>query len=400
MTSTSDKHPAFSGSVAKRRLNCPASYSLEAELPDEPSSWYAQEGSAAHKLVEMRLTGALSAAGLTATVGLEMKAVIPFDEEHLEYDYLNIEVTEEMVNAVQEFEIWAKQQTEHSLLNDDYVRVETRVQTDIAEDMGGTVDLMFLEEFDYLHIVDFKYGKGVVVDAIDNEQLALYAIAAMHQFQGMYDTVKMTIYQPRAQGETVKTWEMNAEKFETKWTKKLQKAYDDCQNKPTLYRPGDWCKWCKAAESCPRAKRTVRAMVKAGPQLPSKEGRALARLLNSEVMVLEHLNKAKAAAFEILNTGGAVPGYKLVQSYGNEKWKDPDEAVKLLTPLDFANDGIIKTVPKTPKQVRKALGLTYPNKLDELTTTPYKGLIMVPETDKRPAFTCAEDFDDELSAND
>ena len=50
-----------------------------------------------------------------------------------------------------------------------------------------------------LHIVDFKYGRGVLVEAEDNPQMKLYALGALEIFDCLYDidTVSMTIYQPR-----------------------------------------------------------------------------------------------------------------------------------------------------------------------------------------------------------
>ncbi len=52
-----------------------------------------------------------------------------------------------------------------------------------------------------------------------------------------------------------------------------------------------------------------------------------------------------------------------------------------------------KPKPKTPKQIAKALGDTYPKELDKFAYCPDKGLILVPETDKRQAHQGAvEDF--------
>lgn len=62
---------------------------------------------------------------------------------------------------------------------------------------------------DELHIIDLKYGQGIVVEAERNPQMMLYALGALNIFDGLYDirTVSMTIYQPRR--ENISTWSIS-----------------------------------------------------------------------------------------------------------------------------------------------------------------------------------------------
>jgi hypothetical protein len=62
----------------------------------------------------------------------------------------------------------------------------------------GTGDCVVIAD-GTLHIVDYKHGQGVLVEATDNPQMKLYALGALELFDGIYDidTVSMTIYQPR-----------------------------------------------------------------------------------------------------------------------------------------------------------------------------------------------------------
>ena len=72
------------------------------------------------------------------------------------------------------------------------------------------------EPDDVLHIIDFKYGLGVLVEAEHNPQMMCYALGALDIYDGIYDikTVKMTIFQPRRDNvstctmdkETLLTW--------------------------------------------------------------------------------------------------------------------------------------------------------------------------------------------------
>ena len=61
----------------------------------------------------------------------------------------------------------------------------------------GTGDALIVAD-DTLHIIDLKYGKGILVEADHNPQMMLYALGALTIFEGLYDiqTVSMTIYAP------------------------------------------------------------------------------------------------------------------------------------------------------------------------------------------------------------
>ena len=397
MTTTSpSEHSRFAPSRSRRWVNCPASMTLEEQAPREESGDSAREGSAAHKLNELRLCGVMTASGLTRAMGKSMSDLIPEgDPNKNTHDYLDVVVTEDMIEHVQEFLIWVRSQVPAgcSTLNRDIVRVEEPLVSPISNEIRGTADLVIIDDFFTLHVIDFKFGQGIQVDAEDNSQLAIYALAALDKFGDDFETVKMTIYQPRGGGQTVKTWEMPTLKFKETWTKKITRAHQECIEKPRLFRPGDWCKWCSGALNCDRAKRETKAMAKPSTIVP-KEAKALARILNAQTAVFEYLNKVKAQAFEILNAGGEIPGYKLVKSFGLETWADEGKTGNILCDPRIYARCVNKPKLKTPKQIRKILGDEYPTALDDLTAMPYKGLVLVPQKDKRPAYTGpAEDFE-------
>lgn len=113
----------------------------------------------------------------------------------------------------------------------------------------GTGDTVIVAD-NILHIIDFKYGQGVLVSAEDNPQMMLYALGALGQFDGIYDvdTVAMTIYQPRR--ENVSTAYISKEEL-LEWAEevlkpKAQTAFKGEGN----YCPGEWCQFCRAAVKC------------------------------------------------------------------------------------------------------------------------------------------------------
>lgn len=62
----------------------------------------------------------------------------------------------------------------------------------------GTGDCVIVAD-DLLHIIDFKFGLGVLVEAKDNSQFKCYALGALDTFGDLYDIrrIKLSIYQPR-----------------------------------------------------------------------------------------------------------------------------------------------------------------------------------------------------------
>lgn len=50
----------------------------------------------------------------------------------------------------------------------------------------GTGDCLIVAD-KLLHIIDFKYGQGVLVDAEENPQMMLYALGALRQFDHLYE---------------------------------------------------------------------------------------------------------------------------------------------------------------------------------------------------------------------
>ena len=93
-------------------------------------------------------------------------------------------------------ELLAKARTKCS---DPVVLVEQRLDfSRYVPDGFGTGDCIIVSD-DVLHIVDLKYGTGILVEAEENPQMKLYALGALEIFDALYDIreVSMTIFQPR-----------------------------------------------------------------------------------------------------------------------------------------------------------------------------------------------------------
>ena len=133
-------------------------------------------------------------------------------------------------------------------------------------------------------IIDFKYGKGVRVEAKNNPQMKLYAIGALEMFGNLYnvDEIETTIFQPRM--ANISTWTINAKELMS-WadTELKQKAELAFAGKGTV-RYGPWCQFsaCNAV---------LRARYDYHHKLTRFQLRSPNLLTDAEVIeVLEHID--------------------------------------------------------------------------------------------------------------
>ena len=221
------KHAVLSASGAHRWLHCNPSARLELEFADRETE-AAAEGTAAHALAEHKLKKALKIRS--------RKPVSPYDCDEMDAH------TDGYVEFVLEQLEEAK-----TLCADPLILIEQRLDFSCyVPDGFGTGDCLIVAD-KLLHIIDFKYGQGVLVDAEENPQMMLYALGALRQFDHLYDItqVAMSIYQPRR--ENVSTWTITVEQL-MDWAEhtlkpKAEMAYQGEGD----YVPGPWCTFCKAA---------------------------------------------------------------------------------------------------------------------------------------------------------
>ncbi|EDC5746108.1 DUF2800 domain-containing protein, partial [Salmonella enterica subsp. enterica serovar Sandiego] len=119
-----------------------------------------------------------------------------------------------------------------------------------VEESFGTADGVIIAGNE-LQIHDLKYGKGVRVDAEQNEQLQLYALGALEQFSMLYDfeTVRLFIHQPRL--NHVSEWALTVEELQAFGERAQEAAANvivmfniaDCEGVETLplenFTPGE-----------------------------------------------------------------------------------------------------------------------------------------------------------------
>ena len=191
-------HAKLSPSSAHRWLNCPASVIVSQGLPDSRST-YAAEGTAAHFLASECLTQDVTASYFEKYIAVEDNGDCYFTTLAVgagNLPYFNAEG--EMAEHVQKYLDYVQkivQDTKGTLFVEQSLSLEHITGEPGAK---GTSDSVILTDYEII-IVDLKYGMGVKVDAENNQQLMLYALAALNEydFYAEFQQARLVIHQPR-----------------------------------------------------------------------------------------------------------------------------------------------------------------------------------------------------------
>lgn len=361
-----NQHAVLSASSAHRWLNCTPAPRLEQEFDDHETE-AAAEGSAAHALAEHKLRKALKLRS--------KKPISQYDCDEMD------EYTSGYVDFVMEALAEAK-----TTCPDPQVLIEQKLDFSCyVPDGFGTGDCLIVAS-PRLHVIDFKYGLGVLVDAYQNPQMMLYALGALRIFDCLYDIteVAMTIYQPRR--ENVSTWTISVDELR-EWAETTLRPKADLAFKGEgEYAPGSWCQFCRAAVKCrarAEAKLELAKFEFAQPPLLSdvEIGEILTKLDDLTHWANEIVAYAQDAA---INHGKQWPGYKLVESRTIRKYSDEEAAAQAANAAGYHD--IYKKSLISITEMEKLMGKqTFKEVLGGLVVKPAGKPTLVPASDKRPA---------------
>lgn len=333
-------HAILSASGAHRWLICTPSARLEEEFPDSESE-FASEGTFAHLVCETQLRYLLGRTPQEdyAKACEELRADPRFTPDFMAHCKTYVDFCMAKIQEVRE------------KTPDAAVLVEERLDfSHVVPEGFGTGDLVIIAD-GVLDVVDLKFGKGLPVSAVENEQEMLYGVGALEAYSLLFDidTVRLTIVQPRI-SEEPSIWEISAEALRA-WAKEFVIPRAALAwNGGGDFVAGDHCKFCRAKGPC-------RARAEANLALAQHEFKAPELLSDGEVAeILTQADQLKSWANDIqsyalsrVTTGHKLPGWKLVAGRSNRAYTDPDEVAKTL---------VAAGVPEAVIYERSLLGVT------------------------------------------
>jgi hypothetical protein len=298
----------------------------------------------------------------------------------------------EMDNCADEYCTYVMEQLQEAgqYCKDPEVLVEQRLDFSRWVPNGfGTGDCLIVAD-KILHIIDFKYGLGILVDAENNPQMMCYALGALEIYDGIYDieSVKMTIFQPRR--ENVSTWTIPVEELKAWAENELKPKALMAYNGEGEYLPGEWCTFCRAAVRC-------RARAEEKLKLAQMEFKMPPLLTDAEIeeilLVLPDLTKwaneiTAYATDAAVNHGKEWSGFKVVEGRSVRKYRDEGKVAEAAIEAGYKD--IYRKSLITLTEMQKLMGKQkFEEILGSLIYKPPGKPTLVPKSDKRPAMNVA-----------
>lgn len=358
------EHAILSASSAHRWLTCPPLPQLERFFENKTSE-VAHEGTIAHALAEHKVRKLIG-----EKTRKPKSKLIDTDMEQYTDDYASY--INEQLQAI-------KQTT-----RDPIVLVEQRLDfSNYVPDGFGTGDCLIIAD-KTLHIIDLKYGHGVLVNAENNPQMMLYALGALNVFDALYDIeeVSMTIFQPRKYNVStcVKSVKELKDWAESELKDKAELAFKG----EGVVQYGPWCQFsnCNAL---------IRARKDYHDKLTCFQLCSPHLLTDAELEeVLEHVDDLVKWATEVkeyatkvaLETDKEWTNFKLVEGRSVRKFTDEEKVAEVCKANGYTD--IYRNSLITLTDMQKLMGREQFNTLlGNLVYKPEGKPTLVPRSDKR-----------------
>lgn len=354
------------GSTAKRVIACPGSVKLCQTMPPKPSSRYADEGTLCHNIMN----------------GVLMDGRKP--EDFLGDTLGDITVTEELLETKVRPALRALDEIDP--LRDMTYECETVVGFDYAlPTVFGSADLLG-RMGDRAIVLDWKFGDGVDVEVEENPQAMFYAAAAMRTpsvkwvFDGATE-VECIIVQPTAR-TPIKRWLTTPDRIRA-FERQLFAAVSEALGPDPSMATGDHCRWCAAKPVCPLLNGAADRALAA--QINALDAAGIGEMLAKADLLEQWITDLRALAFQMLEQGAAVPGYKLVPKRATRQWVDPEQARAALEDIGLDQTELMERKLLSPAQMEKVLKKRKLSMPADLIVAISSGNTLATEDDPRPA---------------
>ena len=351
------------GSTAKRVMACPGSVKLVQQMPPKPSSKYADEGTLLHDVIADILTTDRRPESYLGTV---------YEDITLDLDLFDTKLRPAL-DALNEID--PNKEMEYA--------VEQVVGFDTAlPGVFGSADLIG-RLGDRAIVLDWKFGSGVAVDVEENAQAMFYAAAAMRTPATMWafqdaTEIECIIVQP----PYVKRWVTTPARIAS-FERELVLAVRGAMLPDAPLASGDHCRWCAAKPVCPLMTGAVDRALK--NKLHAIDAAQIGVYLKQAELLEAWISGVNELAYQMLDEGLSVPGYKLVPKRGTRKWIDDEVALSALERLGLDKQELVETTVVSPAKAEKLLKkqkIALPATLVVAIST---GNTLATEDDPRPA---------------
>jgi hypothetical protein len=232
---------------------------------------------------------------------------------------------------------------------------ETLIETQVSlrtyglPQVRGTADCIVIDAKNKkVHVIDWKFGKGVKVDVEDNPQLYAYALGALALAPRFISTVIVQIVQPRldsCRSVTLEYLDLSNWLQET-----LKPAIEEAGRANPRRSPGPkQCRWCPVRPVCPEALELARDAARAAfegfydampgvtepqPAEPLHDVEIVSsgiveiyKELMPRLSELKSIIKMMEDVAPVLVEQGLLPGFKLVNGPSRSVWRGNKEDV-------------------------------------------------------------------------
>lgn len=370
------KHALLSPSASHIWLSCPKSARLSEDIPDQETD-YARQGTCAHNLCQYKLEKALGLETQDPTSTLEFH---DNEMESCSNDYASfvIETLEELRKTCKDPVVLIEQHLDFSQW--------------VPEGHGYGDCILVADKT--VHVIDYKHGEGILVEAQNNSQMMCYALGAINLLDELYDidSVSMTIFQPRRQN--VSTWTIPKQQL-LEWAEKVLKPTADLAYKGEgSFCAGEHCRFCRARNTCRARAEYNLELARYDFAMPDTlDDSEISGILGKVDELVSWASDIKEYALKEALNGKHYEGFKVVAGRSTRKYTDESQVATAVENAGF--DPYEKTLLGITAMTRLLGKKKFEDILGDLVFKAPGKPALVPETDKRPELNSAiTDFND------
>lgn len=372
-------HAKVSPSRLNRIIECPASFNFapQFESVEDTSSSYANEGTMLHLVMERHLRGK---------------------------DWRQVDITEhsmdpplnkEQVGACQDAIEYLR--GVYNKLHRPALFVEREVSLHAYHpslfDCWGTCDIVLQDtETSEVHVIDWKFGKGVPVYAENNDQLYAYATGAGQNQDHLLSLSKVHIHVVQPRLDTYDCVSLDPQDLLWWLNGRVVPAVQEAYSTEPTFHPGRvQCRWCPAKVRCRHRyeynQHTASEIFQAALHIQKEAAlrdEELTDILLKAAEYEQYIKDIRQHIFAELMQGKPNPYWKLVSGRASRVWADQYQAEqRLLLHLDTEDVYETKLIspPKAEKLMRKKI---FNELMADLVDKRDSAPVLAHISDKRP----------------